>query len=41
MKVALLSTYHLNGGAGIAATRLHRALLKSGVSSSLLTAQVT
>ena len=41
MKVTLLSTYHLNGGAGIAATRLHRALLKSGVSSSLLTAQVT
>lgn len=41
MKIALLSTYHLNGGAGIAATRLHRALLKSGVSSSLLTEQVT
>ena len=41
MKVTLLSTYHLNGGAGIAATRLHRALLKTGVESSLLVEQAT
>lgn len=41
MKVTLLSTYHLNGGAGVAATRLHRALLKTGVESSLLVEQVT
>jgi glycosyltransferase involved in cell wall biosynthesis len=41
MKITLLSTYHLNGGAGVAATRLHRALLKSGVESSLLVEQVT
>ena len=41
MKITLLSTYHLNGGAGIAATRLHRALLKSGVESSLVVEQAT
>ncbi len=41
MKVTLLSTYHLNGGAGVAATRLHRALLKTGVESSLLVEEVT
>ncbi|MBC8152689.1 MAG: glycosyltransferase family 4 protein [Bacteroidetes bacterium] len=28
MRVVHLSTYHLNGGAAVAATRLHRALLK-------------
>ena len=31
-----LSTFHLEGGAGVAAARLHRALLKSGVDSHLL-----
>jgi glycosyltransferase involved in cell wall biosynthesis len=31
-----LSTFHLEGGAGVAATRLHRALLKSGIDSHLL-----
>ena len=31
-----LSTFHLEGGAGVAATRLHRALLKSGVDSRML-----
>ncbi|QRR01932.1 glycosyltransferase family 4 protein [Dyadobacter sandarakinus] len=31
-----LSTFHLEGGAGIAATRLHRALLKAGVQSAML-----
>ncbi|KAA0989665.1 glycosyltransferase family 4 protein [Dyadobacter aurulentus] len=32
-----LSTFHLEGGAGVAAVRLHRALLKSGIESHLLT----
>lgn len=41
MKVTLLSTYHLNGGAGVAATRLHRALQKAGADSSLVVEQVT
>jgi glycosyltransferase involved in cell wall biosynthesis len=31
-----LSTFHLEGGAGVAATRLHRALLKSGSESDML-----
>jgi glycosyltransferase involved in cell wall biosynthesis len=31
-----LSTFHLEGGAGVAATRLHRALLKYGTDSHLL-----
>lgn len=31
-----LSNFHLEGGAGVAATRLHRALLKSGTESKLL-----
>ncbi len=31
-----LSTFHLEGGAGVAATRLHRALLKNGVDSKML-----
>ena len=31
-----LSTFHLEGGAGVAATRLHRALLNSGVDSKML-----
>lgn len=31
-----LSTFHLEGGAGVAATRLHRALLKSGIDSNML-----
>ncbi|WP_439555371.1 glycosyltransferase family 4 protein [Dyadobacter sp.] len=33
-----LSTFHLEGGAGVAAARLHQALLKSGTESSLLAA---
>ncbi|WP_031526075.1 glycosyltransferase family 4 protein [Dyadobacter crusticola] len=33
-----LSTFHLEGGAGVAAARLHHALLKSGTESSLLVA---
>ncbi len=40
MKITLLSTYHLSGGAAVAATRLHRALLRAGVSSTLLVEQV-
>ncbi|CAG5069731.1 D-inositol-3-phosphate glycosyltransferase [Dyadobacter sp. CECT 9623] len=32
-----LSTFHLEGGAGVAAARLHRALQKSGIDSHLLT----
>jgi glycosyltransferase involved in cell wall biosynthesis len=31
-----LSTFHLEGGAGVAATRLHRALQKSGTGSRML-----
>ncbi|KAA6430373.1 glycosyltransferase [Dyadobacter flavalbus] len=31
-----LSTFHLEGGAGVAATRLHRALLRSGSDSGML-----
>jgi glycosyltransferase involved in cell wall biosynthesis len=31
-----LSTFHLEGGAGVAATRLHRALLKAGIESHML-----
>jgi glycosyltransferase involved in cell wall biosynthesis len=31
-----LSTFHLEGGAGVAATRLHRALQKSGIDSQML-----
>lgn len=31
-----LSTFHLEGGAGVAATRLHRALLKAGTESHML-----
>lgn len=36
MNVVHLSTYHLSGGAGVAATRLHRAMLTQGVASTLL-----
>lgn len=36
MRVALLSTFHLAGGAAVAASRLHRALLRSGIDSTLL-----
>ncbi|MCF0039280.1 glycosyltransferase family 4 protein [Dyadobacter fanqingshengii] len=36
-----LSNFHLEGGAGVAAARLHRALLKSNVESTLLVSQVT
>lgn len=39
MKVTHLSTYHLAGGAAIAATRLHRALLRAGVDSTLVVEQ--
>ncbi|TLV00949.1 glycosyltransferase family 4 protein [Dyadobacter luticola] len=31
-----LSTFHLEGGAGVAATRLHRALLKAGIESNMM-----
>lgn len=40
MKITHLSTYHLSGGAAIAATRLHRALLRAGIESTLLVEQV-
>lgn len=36
MNVVHLSTYHLFGGAAVAATRLHRALQKTGVVNSTL-----
>lgn len=36
MRVALLSTFHLAGGAAVAASRLHRALHQSGLDSTLL-----
>jgi glycosyltransferase involved in cell wall biosynthesis len=36
LKITLISTYHRNGGAGVAATRLHHALLKQGLDSTLL-----
>ncbi|QJD77481.1 glycosyltransferase family 4 protein [Spirosoma rhododendri] len=36
MNVVHLSTYHLSGGAGVAATRLHRAMLAQGIASTLL-----
>jgi len=35
-----LSTFHLEGGAGVAATRLHRALLRSGEDSWMLVPEV-
>jgi glycosyltransferase involved in cell wall biosynthesis len=35
-----LSTFHLEGGAGVAATRLHRALLHAGINSQMLTPMV-
>jgi glycosyltransferase involved in cell wall biosynthesis len=35
-----LSTFHLEGGAGVAATRLHRALLRSGEDSWMLIPEV-
>jgi glycosyltransferase involved in cell wall biosynthesis len=35
-----LSNFHLEGGAGVAATRLHRALLKSGIDSRMLVTSV-
>ncbi len=41
MKITLISTYHRNGGAGVAATRLHHALLKQGVDSTLLVVEAT
>ncbi|WP_345247084.1 glycosyltransferase family 4 protein [Nibrella saemangeumensis] len=36
MKVVQLSTYHTAGGAAVAATRLHRALQRYGIDSSML-----
>ena len=36
-----LSTFHLEGGAGVAATRLHRALLRSGEDSWMLIPEVS
>ncbi|GAA4408807.1 glycosyltransferase family 4 protein [Nibrella viscosa] len=36
MKIVQLSTYHTTGGAAVAATRLHRALQRYGIDSSLL-----
>ncbi|WP_460980736.1 glycosyltransferase family 4 protein [Spirosoma fluminis] len=36
MRVTHLSTYHLFGGAAVAANRLHTALLKQGVDSTML-----
>lgn len=36
MKVLILSTFDTFGGAGIAALRLHKALLKSGLKSEML-----
>ncbi|MCF0053792.1 glycosyltransferase family 4 protein [Dyadobacter sp. LJ53] len=36
-----LSNFHLEGGAGVAAARLHRALLKSNVESALLVSTLT
>ena len=36
MRVLHLSTFHLSGGAGVAATRLNRALRKLGIESDLL-----
>lgn len=36
MNVVHLSTYHLSGGAGLAATRLHRAMRRQGIQSTLL-----
>jgi len=35
-----LSTFHLEGGAGVAATRLHRALLRSGEDSCMLVPEI-
>jgi len=36
-----LSNFHLEGGAGVAAARLHRALLKSNIESKLLVSRLT
>jgi hypothetical protein len=36
MKVVILSTYQNYGGAAIAAQRLHKALQKSGIDSTML-----
>lgn len=41
MRVVHLSTFHLSGGAGVAATRLNRALRKSGIESNLLVDRVS
>lgn len=39
--VLLLSTFHWEGGAGVAAARLHQALLNAGVDSHLLVSQIS
>lgn len=39
--VLQLSTFHWEGGAGVAAARLHQALLKSGIESNLLVPQLS
>ena len=36
MRITLLSTFHHNGGAAVATTRLHHALLKNGLESTML-----
>ena len=41
LKITLISTYHRNGGAGVAATRLHYALRRQGADSTLLVVQET
>jgi len=37
MRVTLLNTFHRNGGAAVAANRLHQAFLNNGLDSTLLT----
>ena len=39
--VLLLSTFHWEGGAGVAAARLHQALLNAGVDSHLMVSQIS
>lgn len=41
VKVLHISTFHLSGGAGLAASRLHRALNKFGLESKLLTGRMS
>lgn len=39
--VLLLSTFHWEGGAGVAAARLHQALLNAGIDSHLMVSQIS